>query len=1773
MDEKEENLNIQVQESSKEKIVRNIKFSIYHTYYTLLSFKFTSCLFYIILLIIEFIQCSLLLLFHLSFSDFSSDNNSIALPLQYKHINSFIKKTNVIYNIVVNQSKIVNLVVLYICSCYILIHIAVFLYFSSHFKGNKRRRTIFADYFYKILFFFDTFQITIFTIPLYINFFSFFTCNSNKTFLLNIPSLECNNGYYYTNITFSIFCIIFFTILGLLNCIFLNDNQPTSQLPWSNSFNYSRLFFFLEKICLSVFTIFSFNNKYYAKVIIVLILNILCCLIRFYNTFFYKNSIKYFTICFEYTSLFNCIIGLINQLYKSNEYDTSTLIIETLCSISFGLFSIFVMKKYKRSIIYYKSSTCIKNILLYNKLQALLSFAIEEKYKDFKDSIFMSLLQKHRIKCTDYSCKCNQYIRFVVNHYNENQYTFESYKNPKTLKSRSTRLKLDNYSNTQIQGSIRHSYLEVNKSSDLQLVSKEEIEEEQIKLLFDLKGEEEDITFEKVMFGVIRLEIEDILSKGINTASIRILYSYISLFYMDNINKSLYELMKIPSQNQNFIINYEIFLMRMSIEKKMQENLYNSIKDNKDLSMETILLFNNLTNQILDLINSTSLVVIKFWEEILGFYSNMKNEDGKKNKDNSNEYSTKKIKNNQAVYKHAVQISKNMIKMNKIFKELRHNNNFFNRIVYTLYAEFLKQVICNEEQGQEIDEYLISKADINKDNNDKENTLIFSNGKINMDEIGSCVISGDLMKLGNILHCNLQFGNIFKYEQKDLKMEKINKIIPSFISDFHNEFILRYLETGKSHISGKNRLLFGLRSDGLMVLIVLFVKTVPNLENSVRFIGLVKKVSKNHPLWRIPQCLSEEDQDGLIQLNDNSPYENQYAKYVSYLLTNESGKVFGITKNAIKLYGIPLNVLLPKNYTENINTNNNINNTIEDKTSTSAVLVKETKILDIKNILNDLNFDNSEQMNKLKSNYGLEMTIETSKLKNYYNDFVESLQNSNSIMIKTLRHFDANFAFLRQAVLVKLTEIAFNDSTMKIKVFKIIKLKNSAMNKPFKNTIIKNRHHLSGDQSPKSRKALSPNNSIRKEKTAKYIEEPILLKKDTTKIYKASVKSFSLPYQIILFIVNFVLLLLFIFSSGLIEFFFTKHYIQELQNYINLYQHINERNLLLIIILQNFRVTSLIDNELLDDIDRSNVIKKINYDIELIMGITNQMKVSIDTIDDDISYLHNEKNISALHLNNSFGVTYTIEKFVFVLNQIVAKINFCINDLPSLNFGNKALVFYNNSNFANNLVPGFLTKEVYYIIENYSFTIRNEMEHSINIMQQKLKSKSSFSSNLRNIMCYLPFGYIVIFFTVFILLLGKITEYKISILKVFYVVNKKYGYEIIKKCNMFLEYTGNLTKYTKYDIDYVMKELSNTNEKEDAQSSNDEKVSLNSHALLMNSRNKNAMFFWEREEKEKQNDVEEKIIGEKVSNELTESKKELKKKMFIIIIEIILLFIAYIIYFALTITFNISFDNSIVDTIDYIYLFTNRGWVFSNFIYFYREMLISISNNQTVSSYDNSPLYTNNSQEYTHKDLFHLYMTKSYSIESDILLLTNEFLKGYNNDILKGVVQQERELNSEQYCSILKSYYNEFVTDDYCNEYYSMNNGIKDNIQIITSYIQTHIPNYDNKTIEEMKEYLQMNITFVDYNQKLISLACLGELNTVIEGINDFIDNYRTNSIIRISVFVFGVVLELTFYSLIWNYLNKMLIKDKAILNIIPNEAISYSQKVKNALTNLNNFK
>lgn len=317
MDEKKEDLNLQAQESTKERVFRQTKYSFFRTYYTLLNFTFTSRLLYIILLIIEFIQIGGLTIFHVSNNDLLTDDIESNFPAQYKHIFSFIKNIEFRYNAFLKRSKEYYIAMLYTFIFYIFVHFGIFIYFKSHFIVIKKKKNICADYFYMIIYYLDILQITVFTIPSYIIIFSFFQCDEDKTKLLNLPTLECKTPFYYTNICIASVVLLLFTFIGTINCIFLNNNQPKSKLPWSNSFNLSRTILFYQKLVLSLFFIINFDNKYYVKVVLVFGLNLAVCIIRFMNSSFLFQSVKFFSICFEFASLFFCFVGLMNVSYLS----------------------------------------------------------------------------------------------------------------------------------------------------------------------------------------------------------------------------------------------------------------------------------------------------------------------------------------------------------------------------------------------------------------------------------------------------------------------------------------------------------------------------------------------------------------------------------------------------------------------------------------------------------------------------------------------------------------------------------------------------------------------------------------------------------------------------------------------------------------------------------------------------------------------------------------------------------------------------------------------------------------------------------------------------------------------------------------------------------------------------------------------------------------------------------------------------------------------------------------------------------------------------------------------------------------------------------------------------------------------------------------------------------------------------------------------------------------------------------------------------------------
>ena len=1895
MEEDDESSLYQAKETTKERLYRLTRNSLFHTYYMLLSSKFPSTFLYVILLIIEFIHSITLLSFNFNYADMLDNLSANESVKEISYIVKILLKLTVCF---LQNTTYHFISVLYISVLFILIHISMFFYYQGHFDSKRTNRYFITDLFIKIIFYLDMFIITFLTVPLYIVYFSFFQCSNDKRNVMIIPDLTCGNIFYYVNYSLSIFTLIFMTVIGLLNCLFLNNNQPNDtfiKLPWSNTFNFVRCFCYCEKILLCAFYVFDFKYKYYIKVFISFALCITQCWFRFYNCFYYNSTVKYVKVTFEFAHLILNAIGMIQLFYNSFIYQASSLLVEVSCSIIFGIFSVMLIDKYNYISIYIKDNTDEGKSL--RKIQSLLILALQQQDKDIKQTLFLSFLQKHRLRCensaNELNCICKTYIQYIDGLYSENRNKVMIIKQERTalidraimnIKSNSNLhlLKDNNDNNTEHKHTHIHSESEPNDINSihstlipdefkrtnkkvfstqkytkrnlnkrktrstlndagtimqLNVKSSDDIEEDKIKELMDYTAGNLELTSTKVLYGIIRLEIESVLYLYPKNANLRILFAYIMMFFLDNIYKALYELMKIPTQSQNILRQYEIFLCKITLERIMTgyECINNKLtavqslqvnNDKTNLSMETILLFNNLTNQILDLINSTSKEVIKFWEEILGFSTNITSTqninsnslvyNSNLNTNNNLISSTNNFKsdtfnprprkyyhskNNKVVYKYAVVISKNIDKMNLTFKRLKQNENFFNRVVYKLYAEFLSKVICNEEKSREIVSYFNNKkyfwAEEENNKFNRNNILIFKDGKINMDEIGSCVVCGDLQNLGKILHCNLQFGNIFKYEKTEIRREKINKICPPYFSDIHNDFILNYFETGRSHIIAKTKILLGVRSDGLMIPIILYIKTVPNLENSIRFIGLVKKLPKTHPFWSIPKKIKDYDDD--IELDNNFRKD----RYISYILTNENGLVLGITKNALRLYGIPLNVLLPNGAAR----------------ETDVYLGKDNKVVNIKHIIEGLQFDNEKLMESISNDIGIEMKLCTDILKNHYNDFVESLQSGNNVvnssthgggnnynsnnnnssntgLMKVLKNFNEKNAFEKTNIQIKQSVLRFNNNKLKVRLFKIIKLKKEEMKNKTSNALnsnnnsspsFKSNNYLKSkfyypiqlQQQSNAFQNISKKRSIRsiKHTHSRHISDNNPLSTENDNLItqnktanggyfanKHFVKYFKPPFQIRLFLITFIIVLLLLCGCGLSSYFLTNTNMDDLRDYITMYQLSHKRNLNLILVIQMFRMLSFYDNNIINETsfgkDRNYIINKIHQDMNDLLRLNNQIKSYIDTLDYSLEQLFNNKSIDVLSLSYNFTTAHTQSKLSLLLDQIIAKINYLtLNDTQhntTLQIDEVTKLFYANeilfAQSANKIVTEMI-EEIYFIIENYIWGIRDRIEEANSLMENHLRNEHAFgrNNNILKVINYFPFIVIAISVIVFLYLLHKITEYKIAILKVFYVVNKKYGYEIIKRCFMFLEYTSNFTKYTKYDIDTVMKQLSFKS----LPTVNDSK-SEGKNVTTQNMYNTNYMQFWEREERERQNDYEEKIIGQKVNEELIASKKALRKKMIIVVIELLILLLIFIAYYAVSISLDFVFNKTITNAINNLSLFTMRGWIFSNFVFFYREMLIS--------------------QE-SYKNQFTYYMNASYEIEADILLLTNKYPNIPSKDVFQNVILTERKLNTDEYCSTLKSYseeyYHLYVNDENCLKYYQVNNGIKDNIKIIYSYIQAQKIEGEITDVNELKRRISNNSTFVNYNQLYIALAFVKEMEEVVNGVIKYIDEYSFGSLIRICVFGCCIICEFVMYIIIWRYLNKIVIKDKAILNIIPNEAISYSQRVKNAISSLNNFK
>jgi PAS domain S-box-containing protein len=268
-----------------------------------------------------------------------------------------------------------------------------------------------------------------------------------------------------------------------------------------------------------------------------------------------------------------------------------------------------------------------------------------------------------------------------------------------------------------------------------------------------------------------------------------------------------------------------------------------------------------------------------------------------------------------------------------------------------------------------------------------------------MEDVGSVVISGKSSEIGKILSVNLKFCSIFKYDSSQLLNNSINKIMPQYLSQYHDNFIKRYMESAKKNILDQDRILFGLKSTGFIRPTLIQVKLIPNLKDNIRFIGLVKKLKKT----------------------DNFFFTSDYTNYIStsFILTTEQGNVYGITKNVCENFGIPLNMLL--NYKGNSD---------------------QTKILNINTIFPQIKFEDEETTKGLDADNGKIIKLDSRSLKSFYEDFKETVMEGKNKTFKFLFKKDESSEniFTEHDILLFMHNISFNDNQVNCKVFKFVKL-------------------------------------------------------------------------------------------------------------------------------------------------------------------------------------------------------------------------------------------------------------------------------------------------------------------------------------------------------------------------------------------------------------------------------------------------------------------------------------------------------------------------------------------------------------------------------------------------------------------------------------------------------------------------------------------------------------------------------------------------------------
>ena len=302
----------------------------------------------------------------------------------------------------------------------------------------------------------------------------------------------------------------------------------------------------------------------------------------------------------------------------------------------------------------------------------------------------------------------------------------------------------------------------------------------------------------------------------------------LSLYYIDIIGNyclAIFYYKKVKEMRLTFQQKSSFERLKLKISKALIEKLKapnEQVTSLEDLNVTMYFKYEDLSQSFIDEINNDISFSLDFWK----IFRNSQLDYNKQIDFNYIFSLTDKIR-----------ITKS--KIEKIWNKLLSIYNGVNDL-FDLYSEYVEKLNDDDLKKRDLENY--KKKNENFSENFSQNYYVMLFNK----DTGIIIANGDKGREGIIEKTNLEIENIFKYKTDELKGMNLSSLMPKNYSRLHCSFMERYYNIGeKIAIDKKNLKTFGKDKNNNIIMIKLFIKLFPMLNENVYFIGIIVKENIN----------------------------------------------------------------------------------------------------------------------------------------------------------------------------------------------------------------------------------------------------------------------------------------------------------------------------------------------------------------------------------------------------------------------------------------------------------------------------------------------------------------------------------------------------------------------------------------------------------------------------------------------------------------------------------------------------------------------------------------------------------------------------------------------------------------------------------------------------------------------------------------------------------------------------------------------------------------